>query len=200
MRGPELLTVKETAAYLRIPVPTVYYLVQRGQLPAVQIGGRWRIRKELIDRDVLNLSKPKSVATEEMGKAKILVVDDEDLVQDLMRDILGRHGYQADQARTGKEGMDLVQKNKYDLMFLDIKLPDVDGDKIYEKVVEAQPSLHVIIITGLADAQIFDKILTLGPVTVLRKPLKVEQVLRLTDLLLGSFPSESPAKAGVSSD
>ena len=36
------MTVKETAEYLRIPLPTVYYLVQRGQLPAIQIGGRWR--------------------------------------------------------------------------------------------------------------------------------------------------------------
>jgi excisionase family DNA binding protein len=191
MGGPELMTVKETAAYLRIPVPTVYYLVQRGQLPAVQIGGRWRIRKELIDRDVLNLAKPAVVSE----KARILVVDDEELVQDLMRDILSRHGYQADSARTGKEALDAIQKSSYDLMFLDIKLPDFDGDKIYEKVIETQPSLHVVIITGLADAQIFDKILTLGPVTVLRKPLKVEQVLRLADLLLGSFSSAGATAA-----
>lgn len=184
------MTVKETAAYLRIPVPTVYYLVQRGQLPAVQIGGRWRIRKELIDRDVLNLSKP----AVESNKAKIIVVDDENLIQELMKDILGRHDYHADTARTGKEALELLKEKTYDLMFLDIKLPDIDGDKIYEKVVEIQPALHVIIITGLADTQIFDKILTLGPVTVLRKPLKVEQVLRLTDLLLGSF-SSSVAKA-----
>ena len=45
--SPELMTVKETAEYLRIPLPTVYYLVQRGQLPAVQIGGRWRIKRSL---------------------------------------------------------------------------------------------------------------------------------------------------------
>ncbi len=43
--SPELMTVKETSEYLRIPLPTVYYLVQRGQLPAVQIGGRWRIKR-----------------------------------------------------------------------------------------------------------------------------------------------------------
>ena len=49
----ELLTVKETAEYLRIPLPTVYYLVQRGKLPAIQIGGRWRIKRSLIDRDIL---------------------------------------------------------------------------------------------------------------------------------------------------
>src|SRR6185295_3866453 len=106
MSGPELMTVKETAAYLRIPVPTVYYLVQRGQLPAVQIGGRWRIRKELIDRDVLNLAKP----AVESGKAKILVVDDEDLVQDLMKDILSSHDYHADTAKTGKEALDRLKE------------------------------------------------------------------------------------------
>lgn len=191
MSAPELMTVKETAAYLRIPVPTVYYLVQRGQLPAVQIGGRWRVRKELIDRDVLNLAKPAA----ETAKAKILVVDDEELVQELMKDILGRHGYHADAARTGAEAMDHLKKQTYDLMFLDIKLPDIDGDKIYEKVIELQPALHVVIITGLADAQIFDKIISLGPVTVLRKPLKVDQVLRLTDVLLGSFAPAAKAQA-----
>ena len=47
-----LLTVKETAKYLRIPLPTVYYLVQRGQLPAIQIGGRWRIKKASLDKDI----------------------------------------------------------------------------------------------------------------------------------------------------
>src|SRR4029077_5397782 len=106
-----------------------------------------------------------------------------------------RHNYRADSARTGKEALDQLKDKTYDLMFLDIKLPDIDGDKVYEKVVEIQPSLHVIIITGLADAQIFDKIITLGPVTVLRKPLKVDQVLRLTNLLLGSFTAPVSAKA-----
>jgi len=54
---PELMTVKETAEYLRIPLPTVYYLVQRGQLPAVQIGGRWRIKRSLLDRDILRTAR-----------------------------------------------------------------------------------------------------------------------------------------------
>ena len=52
-----LLTVKETAEYLRIPVPTVYYLVQRGQIPAIQIGGRWRIKKSALDIDILRQEK-----------------------------------------------------------------------------------------------------------------------------------------------
>ena len=44
-----LLTVKETADYLRLPLSSVYYLVQRGQIPAIQIGGRWRIKKSSLN-------------------------------------------------------------------------------------------------------------------------------------------------------
>jgi excisionase family DNA binding protein len=48
-----LLTVKETAAYLRLPLSSFYYLVQRGQIPAIQIGGSWRIKKSSLDGDAL---------------------------------------------------------------------------------------------------------------------------------------------------
>ena len=60
---PELMTVKELAEYLRIPTPTIYYLVQRGKLPgAIQIGGRWRIKRSVIDRDVLRNEVPHPLA------------------------------------------------------------------------------------------------------------------------------------------
>ena len=69
-----LITVKETAEYLNIPLPTVYYLVQRGQLPAVQIGGRWRVKKDLLDREVLRKE-------EEGTQPSVLVVDDDEGLQ-----------------------------------------------------------------------------------------------------------------------
>ncbi len=49
---PELMTAQETAEYLQVPLPTIYYLAQRGQLPAVQIGGRWRLKRSLIDKQL----------------------------------------------------------------------------------------------------------------------------------------------------
>ena len=54
-----LLTVKETADCLRLPLSSVYYLVQRGQIPAIQIGGRWRIKKSSIDGYVLGVKTRK---------------------------------------------------------------------------------------------------------------------------------------------
>ena len=80
--SPELMTVKETAEYLRIPLPTVYYLVQRGQLPAVQIGGRWRIKRSLLDRDVLRKGDESS------GQPTVLVVDDDPALQALFKQFL----------------------------------------------------------------------------------------------------------------
>ena len=54
-----LLTVKETADYLRLPLSSLYYLVQRGQIPAIQIGGRWRIKKSSLEEYVLGVKTPK---------------------------------------------------------------------------------------------------------------------------------------------
>jgi len=78
MSNLNLITVKETAAYLRIPLPTVYYLVQRGQIPAVQIGGRWRVKKDLLDRDVLRKE-------EDSGQPTVLVVDDDEALQEMFK-------------------------------------------------------------------------------------------------------------------
>ena len=80
--APELMTVKETAEYLRIPLPTVYYLVQRGQLPAIQIGGRWRIKRSLLDTEVLK--------KEEGGQPTVLVVDDDPALQTLFKQFRNR--------------------------------------------------------------------------------------------------------------
>jgi excisionase family DNA binding protein len=80
-----LLTVKETSVYLRIPLPTVYYLVQRGKIPAIQIGGRWRIKKSSLDHDILRQDKE--------GQPTVLVVDDDLGVQELFRTFFKQTGF-----------------------------------------------------------------------------------------------------------
>jgi excisionase family DNA binding protein len=163
-----LLTVKETAEYLRIPLPTVYYLVQRGQLPAVQIGGRWRIKKDLLDRDVLHLS--------EQGQPTVLVLDDDVALQSMFKLFLKKAGFSRLVVGTGKEAIAALKKQKFDLFFLDLMLPDVPGDEIYKEAKQIDPDLPIVIITGYPDSAILDNILRYGPVTVLKKPLKTEQL------------------------
>jgi excisionase family DNA binding protein len=104
-----LLTVKETAEYLRIPLPTVYYLVQRGQIPAIQIGGRWRIKKSSLDRDILHQDK--------QGQPTVLVVDDYPGLQELYRNFLKKVAFSLVVYGTAKDAVANMKKHKFDMMY-----------------------------------------------------------------------------------
>lgn len=175
-----LMTVKETAAYLRIPLPTVYYLVQRGQLPAIQIGGRWRVKKDALDRDVLR--------NEIEGQPTVLVVDDDTGLQSMFKLFLKKQGFSRIVVGNGKDALAALQKQKFEFCFLDLQLPDTTGDEIYKQAKALQPELPIVIITGYPDSQMLDNIVKLGPVTILKKPLDVE-ALQQTLKHLGQKPS-----------
>lgn len=165
---PELMTVKETSEYLRIPLPTVYYLVQRGQLPAIQIGGRWRIKRSLLDRDILRKG--------ETGQPTVLVVDDDPALQSLFKQFLKKAGFGRIVVGTGAEAIQYAEKQAFDLVFLDLKLPDIPGDELYQKIKKLHPDLPIVIITGYPDSEILTKILSSGPVTVIKKPIEFDQL------------------------
>lgn len=179
--SPNLMTVKETSEYLRIPLPTVYYLVQRGQLPAVQIGGRWRVKKDLLDRDVLR--------NEGEGQPTVLVVDDDEAVQSMFKLFLKKHGFSRLVVGTGKDALAALNKQRFDLLFLDLQLPDIMGDEIYAEAKEKYPELPVVIITGYPDSQMLDNILKHGAVTVLKKPLRIEQLEQALRMLGHKTPA-----------
>src|SRR6516162_11316615 len=126
-----LLTVKETAEYLRIPIPTVYYLVQRGKIPAIQIGGRWRIKKSTLDRDVLHRDK--------QGQPTVLVVDDDPGLRDLFGTFLKKIGFSRVVVGTAKEAIRSLEKQKFDVMFLDLNLPDAPSDQVIKTAKQIDP-------------------------------------------------------------
>ena len=169
MSNLNLITVKETAAYLRIPLPTVYYLVQRGQIPAVQIGGRWRVKKDLLDRDVLRKE-------EDSGQPTVLVVDDDEALQEMFKLFLKKAGLSRLVVGNGKDALAALDRQKFDLCFLDLQLPDITGDQVYSVAKQKYPELPIVIITGYPDSEMMNNILKHGPVTVLKKPLKVEDL------------------------
>lgn len=173
---PDLLTIKETATYLRIPLPTVYYLVQRGQLPAIRIGGRWRIKKSSLDKDVLKEDRA--------GQPTVLVVDDDEDLQSLFKLFLREIGFSRVVVGTVKEALAAINKQKFDLIFLDLKLPDGPADDVYDMAKEQQSDCPIIIITGYPDSEMLDRILAKGPITVFKKPFKLEQ-LKNTVRILG---------------
>jgi DNA-binding NtrC family response regulator len=149
--------------------------VQRGQLPAIQIGGRWRIKKNALDKDILK--------EEKSGQPTVLVVDDDESLQNLFKLFLKKIGFSRVVVGTVKEAIAALEKQRFDLVFLDLKLPDGPADDVYDFVKREQPDCPIVIITGYPDSEMLDRILAKGPITVLKKPLKTEQLQQTVKIL-----------------
>jgi two-component system, OmpR family, response regulator len=93
-----------------------------------------------------------------VSKAKILVVDDEEAIQRLLRFPLEREGYQVVQARDGQEALDLFANDQFDLIILDLMLPGIDGIEVCRRL-RAESVVPIIMLTAKADE--FDKVLGL---------------------------------------
>ena len=119
----------------------------------------------------------------------MLVVDDDLGLQDLFRTFLKQIGFSRVVVGTAKEAINSLRKQKFDLMFLDLQLPDAPGDQVYKTAKQIDPDLNVIVITGYPDSEILDRILQVSPVTVLKKPLKVEQLNQTVKILVHNGPS-----------
>ena len=98
------------------------------------------------------------VATMSTPGAKILVVDDEEAIQKLLRFPLEKEGYQVVQARDGQEALDAFGREPFDLVILDLMLPRIDGTEVCRRL-RAQSTVPIIMLTAKADE--FDKVLGL---------------------------------------
>lgn len=109
------------------------------------------------------------------GKETILLVEDEDIVVDISQRIFYRLGYQTLVAKTGEEAIKISQKSdeKFDLILLDMKLPDMDGKKIFSAIKEARPDIKVIIFSGYSIDGPVQEILNAGADGFIQKPFSL---------------------------
>ena len=118
-----------------------------------------------------------------MAKKQILVVDDELDVVEFLTQLLEDNGYEVNAAYDGVQGMEMVLKEKPDLILLDLQMPEETGTGLYRKLHSKREykDIPVIVISGLAGSK-----LAVGKsVPVLDKPPTEEQVLREVDKALG---------------
>ena len=86
-------------------------------------------------------------------KSRILVIDDEVGIRDSMRRTLEYQGYQFIGAATGQEGLALIERDPPDLVFLDIKMPGMDGLEVLERIKASNPAVPVVMVSGHGTAQ-----------------------------------------------
>ena len=165
----ELMTLEEAADYLRVTKKTVYRLVRQRKIPAAKIGQQWRFNKSLIDEWMYQ----SSFGT----KANIIVIDDEETVRLLIKESLEELGHRVVVTGTGSEGIKLVKQQNFDLVFLDLKMPGIDGAEIFHQIRTIRPRLPVTIITGYPGSDLMARALALGPFGVMNKPFSEQDLV-----------------------
>ena len=110
-------------------------------------------------------------------KARILVVDDEAEIRRSVRMILEYEGHDVQEASSGPEALALVQREPPDLVFLDIKMPGMDGLEVLQKMREVNEALPIVIISGHATVSTAVEATKLGAFDFIEKPLSSERVL-----------------------
>ncbi len=108
----------------------------------------------------------------------MIVDDDETILRNLER-ILQMDGYEIDTARTGLEAIEKSKTNFYNLVLLDIKLPDMEGTELLRKMHETFPKMIKIMVTGYPDLENAIKSLNLGADAYLVKPVSVQKLLEV---------------------
>jgi excisionase family DNA binding protein len=174
----EILTIRDVAAYLKLPVSTVYRLAERRDLPGHKVGRQWRFHKSVLDEWFRQ-----HAAT---ARSTILVVDDEDAIRDLMVAALGSKTREILTAGTGEEALEIAKRTEVDLVLLDLSMPGMNGVDTFRELHGLRPGLPVIIVTAYPDSHLMAQALEIGPFTMISKPVDLAQIQQTVDRILGS--------------
>ncbi|TAN49956.1 MAG: sigma-54-dependent Fis family transcriptional regulator [Betaproteobacteria bacterium] len=109
-------------------------------------------------------------------KGRILVVDDEEIVVRSCLRILGGGDYTVDAARDGAEALQKIGSAPYDVIVLDIMMPQIDGLEVLQRVKEAHPDVEVVMVTGLSQIETAVRSMKLGAFDYLPKPFDPDEL------------------------
>jgi len=112
-----------------------------------------------------------------MKTLKVLVIDDESVICDACRLVLEEKGHGVDRCLTGTEGLQAIERSPYDIILLDMKLPDIDGTEILKTVREKTPAPCVIVMTGYSTMSNALQAMKLGAADYLAKPFADDELL-----------------------
>jgi excisionase family DNA binding protein len=189
------LTTEEVLEYLQVNLRTVYRLIKAGKIPAVRVGRQWRFRKSDIDA-WLDSQRPRAAARtsspEQPGRAaggqgrpRVLVVDDEASIRDLLSKTLALAEYDVDVSPDGRSAIERMRMCTYDLLIADLKMPGMDGLSVIREAKRYKADLPIIIITGFSTESSAIEAVNLGVSGYLTKPFRVPEVLKAASKALG---------------
>lgn len=111
-----------------------------------------------------------------MNIGKILAVDDERGMRDLLRKVLSKEGYEVITAEDGEEGLNLIKENSFDIVIADLDMPIMNGIEMIKRAKDFDPNITIIIITAYASIESAVEALKLGAYDYLIKPFEIDEL------------------------
>lgn len=195
------LTTEEVLEYLQVNLRTVYRLIKAGRIPAVRVGRQWRFRKADLDLWLegqqttapepgpRRLSQLSSGATapgvQSRGRARVLVVDDEASIRDLLSKALALADYDVETVPDGRAAVGRLRAGTYDLLITDLRMPGMDGLTLIREARQLSPALPVVVITAYSSEASAIEAIDLGVSGYLTKPFRITKILATSAKALG---------------
>ena len=132
-------------------------------------------------------------------KEHILIIEDNEDFKQTLVNLLKREGYDASGAKDGLQAIEMTEKDFFELIVIDVKLPGMDGIEVAKRIKEAQLQVKskIIIITGYADAEVPLKAIKLGVDDYIYKPFKIEEFLYSVERSIKSYQLEREKERNI---
>ena len=124
--------------------------------------------------------------------SKILIIDDERSIRNTMKDILVFESYDVDVAENAIEGLSQIKENNYDLLFLDIKMPEMNGIQCLEMIVEQGFTMPVVMISGHGNIETAVECVKKGAFDFIEKPIDLNRLIMVVKNALSRHETEQP--------
>ncbi len=179
-----ILSIPEAANYSAVSRWTIWKYVRSGELKASRTpGGHYRILKA----DLLAFMREKGMCSMESDTKKILIVDDDLQIQNLLKKMLSKNKRHIETASNGFEAGTKMLQFKPDLVVLDLFMPGIDGFEVCDRIKGSFETSHmkILVITGHDTEEIRTRILSAGADDYMAKPLDMEKLQNDVENLLG---------------
>jgi DNA-binding NtrC family response regulator len=121
-----------------------------------------------------------------------LVVDDDTSIRELLARALASNGWRSALAPGGEEALEQLQMRRFNLIFLDLVMPGMNGTEAFREIRKVDPVANVVIITAYPDSALMAEALQVGPFAMMRKPFSLEE---LRVVLNHGAPAAKPARS-----
>src|SRR5579871_5652911 len=153
----------------------------QARLPSLRVRAKQRCRRQDLVTFFLPgaLLSPMSLSSAPDERPRVLIVDDEKFIRDILADFLGMEGYIVRTAEDGAAALHELGNAHYDLIISDLKMPRMGGIELLEAIGTAAPHALTVIMTGFGTVETAIDAMKRGAYDYILKPFKVEEVIRV---------------------